>query len=327
MVLPFTGPAGALSFRSARGHWMIRTMSRNAPRPVEVVLRHTRPYAWQPLIRFLEVRAIPGVEAVADGCYQRTIGLDGAAGSIAVRPERPGRLRAIIRFPKPSALPEIVARLRRLFDLDADAETIGAHLARDPSLAPLVRRRPGLRVPGAWDDFELVTRAILGQQVSVAAARTFAARLAAAFGATAPGGRAQHLFPTPDRLVGADLTFIGLTRARAAALSRLAQALTDDPQLLSPVATLELAVEKLERLPGVGPWTAQYIAMRALREPDAFPSSDLGLLRALEKGGRRPSPAELAARSLAWRPWRAYAAMHLWAEDAERLARKHPATK
>lgn len=282
-------------------------------------LTHTKPYAWGHLLRFLEARAIPGVESVAGGCYQRTIGLDGASGSIAVRQsENGGALLTTIRFPRISALPTIVARLRRFFDLDADATAIDAHLARDPWLAPLVRRRPGLRVPGAWDPFELVSRAILGQQVSVAAARTFATRLVMALGDRLPDSRTLRLFPTPARVANADLTSIGLTGARAATLAGLARVLVDQPDLLSPAGDLETMIETLQQLPGIGHWTAQYVAMRALREPDAFPASDLGLLRALEKAGKRPSSAELAERSLAWRPWRAYAVMHLWAEDAER---------
>jgi AraC family transcriptional regulator of adaptative response / DNA-3-methyladenine glycosylase II len=214
----------------------------------------------------------------------------------------------------------IVARLRRLFDLDADVETIGEHLSADPRLAPLVAARPGLRVPGAWDAFELAVRAILGQQVSVAAATTFAGRLVAAHGmrlATPVADDAlRFVFPEPAALAAADLTTIGLTRARARTLSSFAAAVARRPDLLSTAPSLDAAVERLSALDGVGDWTAQYIAMRALREPDAFPASDLGVRRALETREGRPSPRAVLAAAERWRPWRAYAVLHLWLGEA-----------
>ncbi len=297
----------------------LRRSAAAAPAASGITLRlaHTTPYDWPAMLDFLAARAIPGVEVVEEGRYERNIEIDGAHGSVAVRQaEDGGHLFATIRFPRVSALPTVVARLRRLFDLDADVEAIGSHLSKDPWLAPLVTARPGLRVPGAWDAFELAARAILGQQVSVAAARTLAARLAAAHGARVPRSTMPLLFPSPARIAAADLTAMGLPKARASALSGLARALAEDPGLLSPKGDLERVVESLEQLPGIGPWTAQYVAMRALREPDAFPASDLGLLRAAGNGGRRPSPAQLLARSQAWRPWRAYAVLHLWTKDA-----------
>jgi AraC family transcriptional regulator of adaptative response / DNA-3-methyladenine glycosylase II len=168
-------------------------------------------------------------------------------------------------------------------------------------------------VPGAWDPFELAVRAVLGQQVSVRAATTFAGRLVASLGRPLPGHAGPDvLFPTPAAMARADLGNIGLTGARAATLKALAAAVAADAALLNSRETLEATVSALCALPGIGPWTAQYIAMRALREPDAFPASDLGLLRALETKAGRPSPAALAARAEAWRPWRAYAALRLW---------------
>ncbi len=296
-----------------------------APAASGITLRlaHTTPYDWHAMLEFLATRAIPGVEEVEAGRYQRNIEIDGACGSVAVRrAEDGGHLLATIRFPRVCALPAIVARLRRLFDLDADVDAIGAHLARDRRLTPLVASRPGLRVPGTWDAFELAVRAVLGQQVSVAAARTLASRLVAAHGGRASGSGMPLLFPSPSRIAEADLTAIGLPPARASTISGLARALVEDPGLLSPQGDLEQAIERLQRLPGIGPWTAQYIAMRALREPDAFPASDLGLLRAAGRGGRRPSPAQLLARSRAWQPWRAYAVVHLWTKDAARSERR-----
>jgi AraC family transcriptional regulator of adaptative response / DNA-3-methyladenine glycosylase II len=284
-------------------------------------LSHTLPYDWGSMLDFLRLRAIPGVERVEGDSYRRTIWLAGAAGTFAVRPGPGGdHLRATIRFPILAALPALVSRIRALLDLDADVEAIDAHLARDPLLAPLIAARPGLRVPGAWDAFELAVRAILGQQISVAAARTLAARLVKAHGTAVAGaydpGELQHLFPGPELVAQADLTRLGLTRARAAALAALAALVRDDPARLSPRGDLEAVVAELTELPGIGPWTAQIIAMRALRAPDAFPASDLGLLRAL--GGvtlGRPGVAQVLARAEAWRPWRAYAVLHLWSKD------------
>jgi AraC family transcriptional regulator of adaptative response / DNA-3-methyladenine glycosylase II len=286
-------------------------------------LAHTRPYDWPAMLAFLKARAIPGIEVVEDDSYRRTISLAGAAGAIAVRRADDAHLVATIRFPKIEALPGIVARLRRMLDLDADAEAIAAHLSRDARLAPLVAKRPGLRVPGGWDEFELAVRAILGQQISVSAASTVAGRLAERFGRPVETGDAglRVLFPQADVLASADLTLLGLPRLRAAAVSALAAAVVSDANLFRPYESLDRTIGKLVTLPGVGPWTAQYIAMRALREPDAFPASDLGLLRAAAgKGEMRTSPTQLAARAEAWRPWRAYAALHLWTAEGDDAA-------
>lgn len=285
---------------------------------VTLRLPFSPPYDWKAMVEFLAPRAIPGVEQVEADLYRRTVALDRARGVVEVRPV-PGaaHLAATIWTNDVSALAAMVARLRRLFDLDADIQAIDAHLAADPTLAPLVAARPGLRVPGAWDGFELAVRAVLGQQVSVRAATTFAGRLAAAHGAPldlpgSPPGGPDRLFPAPAAVGAADLTAIGLTRARGISLNALGQAMAADHGLLRAYETLEETVAKLTALPGVGPWTAQYVAMRALREPDAFPASDLGLLRAMETPAGRPSPAALAADAEAWRPWRAYAALRLW---------------
>jgi len=227
---------------------------------------------------------------------------------------------ATISLAEVAHLASVVTRLRRLFDLDADVQTIGEHLASDARLAPLVAARPGLRVPGAWDAFELAVRAILGQQVSVAAATTLAGRLVAAHGvplaAPVADDTLRAVFPEPAVLAAADLTTIGLTRARARALSRFAAAVVREPELLSPASSLDAAVTRLSALDGLGDWTAQYIAMRALREPDAFPASDLGVRRALESAEGRPSPRALLATAEQWRPWRAYAVLHLWLSHA-----------
>jgi AraC family transcriptional regulator of adaptative response / DNA-3-methyladenine glycosylase II len=285
-------------------------------------LAYRPPYDWDAMLGFLGVRAIPGVERVAGDAYTRTIALDGAFGTVSVTPDpRASCLVAAVRFPRVTALPEILARLRRVFDLAADPLAIAAQLGEDPAMAPLVAARPGLRVPGAWDGFELAVRAILGQQITVAGATRLAGKLAAAYGTqlapdlASPG--LTHAFPRPERIARADLATLGMPGARARALSAMAAACAADPLLFATGESLEAGIGRLVALPGIGKWTASYIAMRALREPDAFPDADIGLMRALaDANGARPNAAELRARAEAWRPWRAYAALHLWMADA-----------
>lgn len=278
-------------------------------------LGYRPPYDWNAIIGFLAKRAIPGVEHVEPGLYARTIALGAISGTIAIRPAQ-GTLTATIHFPDVTAMPEITERIRRIFDLDADPSVIAAHLGTDPLLAPLVASRPGLRVPGAWEGFELAVRAIVGQQISVAAATRLAGKFAAAYGEPLVSSGVPGLttvFPHPARLAGEDIaTCIGMPRARGAALSAIAAASAADPDLFAPAHGIDDAVARLTALRGIGSWTAHYIAMRALREPDAFPSADIGLLRAMATPAGRPSAAEVSARAEAWRPWRAYAALHLW---------------
>jgi AraC family transcriptional regulator of adaptative response / DNA-3-methyladenine glycosylase II len=204
--------------------------------------------------------------------------------------------------------------VRRLFDLDADPQRIAEHLGRDDALAPRLVRRPGLRIPGAWDGFETAVRAVLGQQVTVRGARTLAGRLAAAFGDPIDAGAGlTRCFPPAERLVDADLTRIGLPARRAAAINRLAAEVASGAIVLDGTADPERTRAQLLGLDGFGPWTADYIALRALGEPDAFPAGDLGLRKALGLPA-----AALAARAESWRPWRGYAAITLWSslEDA-----------
>jgi AraC family transcriptional regulator of adaptative response / DNA-3-methyladenine glycosylase II len=266
------------------------------------------PLEWDALLGFLAPRAIPGVEVVDADSYRRTISLHGQRGTIEVRLGR--ALELSIAFPDVRALIAIVERVRRLFDLRADPSEMHAQLSRDPLLAAF---RPGLRVPGAWDGFELAVRAILGQQVSVKGATTLAGRLVQAFGEPMDGGHGlTHIFPTPETLAAADYSSIGLPTARSEAIRQLALAVTRGELIFSGVADPAAFIERFKKLPGIGEWTAQYVAMRALGEPDAFPAADLGLLRASGVG----SPKQLEQRAESWRPWRAYAAMHLWQENA-----------
>jgi AraC family transcriptional regulator of adaptative response / DNA-3-methyladenine glycosylase II len=297
-----------------------------AAEAITLTLPFKPPYDWSTIVRFLAARAIPGVEDVNEDRYARTIALGEAQGTIVVRRAAPregaNSLVATIRFPVIAALPAIINRIRCIFDLGADPAAIGAHLADDPTLARLVAARPGLRAPGAWDGFELAVRAILGQQISVGAASQLAGKLVVAHGTPLQPPEdsieraLRFVFPAPDRLVSADLArALGIPRARAGAISSLAAAAVANPALFEPSQSLEDAVARLTALPGIGEWTAQYIAMRALREPDAFPASDIGLMRALATSDRRPTPSEVLARATAWRPWRAYAALYLWTAD------------
>jgi AraC family transcriptional regulator, regulatory protein of adaptative response / DNA-3-methyladenine glycosylase II len=286
---------------------------------LSVRLAYRPPYDWDAMLSFLKDRAIPGVEMVSDSIYRRTIAIGNNYGVISVAPADKNRVNVSVRFPDMAALPQIIARVRRVFDLAADPDTIGAHLSQDPLLAPLVAARPGLRVPGAWDGFELAIRAICGQQITVPAATRLLGKLVQVHGTRLPAAMKDHeglshLFPPPARLAKADLADLGMPSARATSVTSLARSIAADPAIFSRSADLDDAIAKLRALPGIGEWTAQYIAMRELREPDAFPAADIGLLRAMTPANaRRPLPAELLARAERWRPWRAYAALHLWA--------------
>lgn len=289
---------------------------------VTLRLRYRPPYDWDSMLGFLRARAIPGVEVVENGSYLRTVGMEGFSGSVLVT-HLPAKqsLRVTIHFPRVQSLPAIIGRVRRLFDLGADIETIDAHLSLDPALAPFVAQRPGLRAPGGWDGFELAVRAILGQQVSVSAARRLAEQLVVHHGQRVSKDyvsdpRLTHVFPEPQDVALAQSINIGMPAARRVALKELAAAAVADPNLFRPLGTVEEAIARLRQIRGVGEWTAQYIALRALRETDAFPAADIGLLRGAEiVDGTRPTVPNLLVRSESWRPWRAYAAQHLWAAD------------
>jgi AraC family transcriptional regulator of adaptative response / DNA-3-methyladenine glycosylase II len=304
-------------------------VSAQAGSALSLHLAYRPPYDWDAIIGFLKLRAIPGVESVEPGRYARSIAIGPDTGVLIVRPGSANRLAVDIHFPHLTALPAIIARIRRLFDLAADPLAISTQLGLDPVLAPLVATRPGLRVPGAWDGFELAIRAILGQQISVTAATALAGKITAAYGLPlrpalqnlVPG--VTHVFPRPEDLAKADPASIGMPGKRAEALSSLAAATLADPLVLSPRRSLDAAITQLKALPGIGEWTAQYIAMRALREPDAFPHGDIGLMRAMANAdGLRPTAAALLARAEAWRPWRAYAALHLWTSEGQHITRE-----
>jgi AraC family transcriptional regulator, regulatory protein of adaptative response / DNA-3-methyladenine glycosylase II len=286
---------------------------------VRLRLAYRPPYDWHALLAHLRARALAGVEQVSAERYLRTWREQGEIGSVEVEhtPERQA-LSIQVRAGRLDVLPRVVQRIRHVFDLGADTRAIHAQLASDEWLAPLLVERPGLRVAGAWDGFELGVRAILGQQVSVSAARQLGERLVRLCGSRAVlGAELTSVFPGAEQVLAADLSQLGMPRARREALHALAQAACADARLFEAEATLEETLAKLRRVRGIGDWTAQYIALRAAREPDALPASDRGLLRGAELcAGTRVSAAELERRAERWRPWRAYAAQQLWQHDA-----------
>ena len=288
-----------------------RSVAAGGAESIIMRLDYRPPYDWDHVLGFLRGRAIPGVEIVGADEYRRVVHINGTVGTIRVRHVKAALQLAVAPSLLPVLMP-VVARVRRMFDLDAHPAAIGAVFRRDKLLAPLVARRPGLRVPGAIDPFEASVRALLGQQVSVAAATTLAGRFAAAFGTPYAGGDGLTTrFPTVDEVVAAGperIGKIGLPRTRAAAIHNFARVLERGELVLDAACELDAFVAQLVELPGIGPWTAHYLAMRALHVPDAFPAADLGVQKAL----RRSGPRAAEARAEAWRPYRAYAVMHLW---------------
>jgi AraC family transcriptional regulator, regulatory protein of adaptative response / DNA-3-methyladenine glycosylase II len=295
-----------LSPRALRG-------SPNAAGGLTCQLEFRPPLAWQSLLSYLRLRAIPGVEWVDETHYRRTVAIDEARGWIAVSQAKNGVALNVEMSPSLApVIGAVIVRVKHQFDLGAAPDSVSALLLADPTLAGVVRRLPGLRVPGAFDGFELAVRAVLGQQVSVKAATTLAGRWAQRFGAAiaTPYPQLNRLSPNASAMVDIaahEIGALGVVGSRARALIALALAVIERRVVLAYAANVEEQIEALERLPGIGPWTAQYIAMRALHWPDAFPGGDLMLLKAAKCGKK-----ELHARAEAWRPWRAYAAHYLW---------------
>ncbi|MFM0216089.1 DNA-3-methyladenine glycosylase family protein [Paraburkholderia caledonica] len=287
-------------------------------------LPYKSPFDWPRLLRFFGGRATPGVETVEDGAYRRAIEWDGDSGTLSVRQHPRKRcLVASIEGPVSRHADALATPIARIFDLHAEPKKIGAALAADPWLAPLIEAAPGLRVPGAWSGFELVVRAIVGQQVSVKAATTIIGRLVQRAGERIEGhphASTAWRFPTPDALATVDLAQIGMPGKRVAALQGFARAVASgDVPLDSATADGHSLRTELLALPGIGPWTVEYVAMRAWRDADAWPALDLVLMQSIS--ARDPSlvrATQQRARTDAWRPWRAYAAMHLWNEVADR---------
>lgn len=282
------------------------------------------PYDWRHVIEFLRRRALTGIESCGPDCYARTIHTSQGPGTVHARIDDAREcVIARLTLPSPRMLRPAIRRLRAVFDLDANSAAIDEELARDPILAADVRRRPGIRVPGAFDPFEFACRAVIGQQVSVKGARTIAGRLAMRCGeplpdALRPAGNGtdsislDRLFPRPADVIEADLDGLGMPGRRIDALRALAQAFHDGPLADARCLSPDALREAIAGLPGVGPWTAETIAMRAIGDPDAFPGTDLGVLKALGLDLTADGRRELEVRSARWRPWRAYATMRLW---------------
>jgi len=281
-------------------------------------LPYRPPLDWDTMLAYFATRAIAGVERVEGGAYRRTVRLDGEPGVIELSAGRGDELLLRAHLPQLDGLIHVARRARRIFNLDEDTAPGVEHLAGDPILRHLVRARPGLRPPGTWDPFETGVRAIVGQQVSVAGAGTLMARVVARAGTPVPGlgplGM-THLFPTPRELAVADLAGLGLTTARIDAIGAFAAAVDGGALALDGSLSLDRFVADVCAIPGLGPWTAHYLALR-LGDPEAFPASDLGLRRAID-GDTPVSAAELIRRAEGWRPWRALAAVHLWTASAE----------
>jgi AraC family transcriptional regulator of adaptative response / DNA-3-methyladenine glycosylase II len=282
-------------------------------------LAYRPPYDWDGILAFLRARATPGVERVEGSAYTRAITVGDQHGRIEVTQTDDGAALALdVHIGDPRALLTVVERVRRVFDLGADPIVIGDHLRADPLLRPLIARHPGARMPGAWDPFELAVRAIVGQQISVAGATTVIGRIAGLFGSPIDECRGlNRIFPTPAQLADADVERAGVMRSRAGTIRALARGVAGGAIPLDPGAPREDAIAMLTAVPGIGRWTAEYIAMRALGQPDAFPSGDL-VLRRMAGGA---STRELDRRADAWRPWRAYAVMLLWRAAADQSGR------
>jgi AraC family transcriptional regulator of adaptative response / DNA-3-methyladenine glycosylase II len=286
--------------------------------PLTLRLPYREPFDWPAMLGFLAARATPGVEQVSGDRYRRTLALDDEQGIVEVMPAREaGYLLLSLRGVPTSRLFEVTQRARDALDLDAPVGEIGEALHRDPLLARLLATNAGIRVPGAWNGFELTVRAILGQQVSVRAATTLAGRIVERHGALlripddCEGSRLARVFPGPADLEQATLENIGMVGSRVETIRRLAAAVVRDDVSFDPAQDPEAFRAALRQIKGIGEWTAQYVSMRVLKYPDAFPASDLGLLKAVRPPARL-APAELSALAERWRPWRAYAAMLLW---------------
>jgi AraC family transcriptional regulator, regulatory protein of adaptative response / DNA-3-methyladenine glycosylase II len=296
-----------------RSRSMVRDSLAKEPDTIRLALSYRPPIAWDTLLAFLALRATPGIECVEDGAYARTVAIDGHTGTMVVRHD--GNANALTLEVDSSLLPVVMplsARARHLFDLDAEPEKIATHLLASGSPAMRAWRR-GLRVPGAFDGFELALRAILGQQVSVKGATTLMARLTMRFGAAFETGdpRLTHLTPAAEALAGArvaDIQAIGMPETRATAIHGLAQRVASGELAIRPESDVRALTKQLTSIAGIGEWTAEYIAMRAIHWPDAFPAADIALRRAAGD----LTTAQLIREAERWRPWRAYAAMHLW---------------
>ncbi len=284
-----------------------------APGAIVLRLPYRKPFDGR-VLSFLGERAVPQVEAFEEGVYRRSLALGHGAATVALK-DAGGHVTCSARIQDLQDLGAPVQRCRRLLDLDSDPAAVDEQLATDPLLRPLIVARPGMRIRGTTDATELAVRAVLGQQVSVGAPRTLASSLAHPHGRPLPepDGSLTHLFPNPESIADSDLAEIGMPSARKRALKNLARAIAGEEVALHPGVDRAEAMDSLVALPGIGPWTAQYVAMRALGDPDIFLATDLGARRGLERLGRPGDPRSALQMGESWRPWRSYALQHLWA--------------
>jgi len=294
--------------------------SGSAMADLQLRLGYRPPYDWAAMTSFLKARLYPGVEALVDGVYRRSLRVDGQICLIAVSFGKGDWLDIQVKLQDLRVLPKVVARVREGFDLAADPDVIGAHLSEDKHLRTLIASRPGLRVPGALDPFEVGVRAILGQQITVSAAIKLGSKLVESLGERLSSPWAgstgiSRLFPSAEAILASPLNFMAMPQARVACLKAFCKAYLDDMDLFTGETPAVAA--RLRSISGIGPWTADYIALRALRDPDAFPAGDVALARGLAgSDGVRPTGAAMELLSQQWRPWRAYAAQHIWTELA-----------
>jgi AraC family transcriptional regulator of adaptative response / DNA-3-methyladenine glycosylase II len=300
----------------------------HASAPITLRLGFRPPLAVAPLLAFLRAHAVPGVEEVTATSYRRVVVDGGRTGILELLPRDDHVLLRLEVTDSPS-IGGVVARARRLLDLDADVHAAERVLARDPLLAPLLARHPGLRLPGSFDGFETAVFAILGQQVSTAAARTLAGRLVAAAATPLPAaaGTLTAAFPGPEAVAEAPLETLGMPARRAATVRALAVAVADGVIALDGGQDEDETLAALRRIEGVGDWTAAVIALRVLGHPDSLPAGDLALRRALTRSGGPPSPAALREKAQAWRPWRSYACIHLWTHYTEEARDERAASR
>jgi AraC family transcriptional regulator of adaptative response / DNA-3-methyladenine glycosylase II len=300
---------------------LARKMSRQPENHYLFHLNFRPPYDWKRTLEFLAVQATPGVEVAEGGYFRRSISLEGNRGYFEVSLDASrAALNVRVQISEPHALFFIIERIRAMFDLDADWPTIARTLGAHPALAGHIISQPGLRVPGCWNGFELATRAILGQQINAERAKALAGRMVSTFGQPfCPADGLTHLFPTPQVLANADLESMGLPRPQAETIRALARTVHNGQISFEKVRDSDAFLTRLSEIPGTRESTAQWVAIRSLREPDAFPSADRDLARALALS----TASEFEHRSLAWRPWRAYAAMYLWTFASEIRSREN----
>jgi AraC family transcriptional regulator of adaptative response / DNA-3-methyladenine glycosylase II len=296
-------------------------LASSLPQALTLHVAYQPPYDWNSFLNYLEARAIDGVEEVRNRSYRRTVSLEGSDGIVEVS-DNPGRngLEVKLQLLSVRALSAVALRVRRMFDVYADMNNIGVHLSGDRALARLIAKRPGLRAPGGWDGFELAVRAILGQQITVEAARQLAGKLVRICGrrsAALSDENLAYIFPSAERVASSDLRALGMPRSRKETIQVLAKTVAASPRFFDSPASCEEVIARLRTIPGIGDWTAQYIALRAFHQADAFPVTDIGILRgSASLDGTAMSAAQLLGRAEMWRPWRAYAAQHLWAACA-----------